>query len=149
MRYELADYEWIAIKPVLPNKPRSVPRVNDHRVLSGVFWVCALEHLGVICPKCVVHTPHATTASSVGGGLVCRIIDALSAAQDTAVQMIDTSIVRVHQHGACIAGNRANRWKGSTKRRESYVVEQVVRIFYAHRTFHLKGLSPLKHGVRN
>ena len=22
MRYELADYEWVAIKPMLPNKPR-------------------------------------------------------------------------------------------------------------------------------
>jgi transposase len=22
MRYELADYEWTAIKPMLPNKPR-------------------------------------------------------------------------------------------------------------------------------
>jgi hypothetical protein len=31
MRYELADYEWIAIKPMLPNKPRGVPRVNDRR----------------------------------------------------------------------------------------------------------------------
>jgi transposase len=27
MRYELSDYEWIAIKPMLPNKPRGVPRV--------------------------------------------------------------------------------------------------------------------------
>jgi hypothetical protein len=26
MRYELADYEWVAIKPMLPNKPRGVPR---------------------------------------------------------------------------------------------------------------------------
>jgi transposase len=33
MRYELADYEWIAIKPILPNKPRGVPRVNDRRVI--------------------------------------------------------------------------------------------------------------------
>ena len=33
-------------------------------------------------------------------------MEALTAAHDTAVQMIDTSIVRVHQHGACIAGNR-------------------------------------------
>jgi transposase len=39
MRYELADYEWIAIKPLLPNKPRGVPRVNDRRVLNGIFWV--------------------------------------------------------------------------------------------------------------
>ena len=32
-------------------------------------------------------------------------MDALAAMHDTAVQMIDTSVVRVHQHGACIAGN--------------------------------------------
>ena len=35
MRYELTDYEWTAIKPMLPNKPRGVPRVNDRRVLNG------------------------------------------------------------------------------------------------------------------
>jgi transposase len=34
MRYELADYEWIAIKPMLPNKPRGVPRVI--RLISTV-----------------------------------------------------------------------------------------------------------------
>jgi hypothetical protein len=39
MRYELADHEWTAIKPMLPNKPRGVPRVNDRRVLNGIFWV--------------------------------------------------------------------------------------------------------------
>jgi transposase len=39
MRYELSDHEWTAIKPMLPNKPRGVPRVNDRRVLNGFFWV--------------------------------------------------------------------------------------------------------------
>jgi transposase len=39
MRYELSDFEWAAIKPFLPNKPRGVPRVNDRRVLNGIFWV--------------------------------------------------------------------------------------------------------------
>jgi transposase len=34
------------------------------------------------------------------------IMVALSTTHDAAVQMIDTSIVRVHQHGACIGGNR-------------------------------------------
>src|SRR4051794_708952 len=38
MRYELSNDEWIAIKPMLPNKPRGVPRVNDRRVLNGIFW---------------------------------------------------------------------------------------------------------------
>jgi transposase len=39
MRYELSDYEWTAIKPMLPNKSRGVPRVNDRRVLNGIFWI--------------------------------------------------------------------------------------------------------------
>ena len=39
MRYELTDHEWASIKPMLPNKPRGVPRVNDRRVLNGIFWV--------------------------------------------------------------------------------------------------------------
>jgi transposase len=39
MRYELTNHEWAAIKPMLPNKSRGVPRVNDRRVLNGIFWV--------------------------------------------------------------------------------------------------------------
>src|SRR5262245_25405636 len=39
MRYELTDQEWSAIGPMLPNKPRGIPRVNDRRVLNGIFWV--------------------------------------------------------------------------------------------------------------
>ena len=39
MRYELSDYEWTAIKPMLPNKPRGIRRVNDRRALNGIFWV--------------------------------------------------------------------------------------------------------------
>jgi transposase len=37
MRYEPTDEEWAAIKPMLPSKPRGVPRVNDRRVLNGIF----------------------------------------------------------------------------------------------------------------
>jgi hypothetical protein len=33
-------------------------------------------------------------------------MNALAGAQDAAVQMIDTSIVRVHQHAASIARNK-------------------------------------------
>jgi transposase len=41
-----------------------------------------------------------------GAGVWDQIMHALAAAHDAAVQMIDTSIVRVHQHGACIVRNR-------------------------------------------
>ena len=37
-RYELTDFEWSIIEPLLPNKPRGVPRVDDRRVLNGIYW---------------------------------------------------------------------------------------------------------------
>ena len=37
-RFDLTDFEWSVIQPVLPNKPRGVPRVDDRRVLNGIFW---------------------------------------------------------------------------------------------------------------
>ena len=43
MRYELTEYEWAAIRPFFPNKPRGVPRVNDRRVLNGIFWIFAIR----------------------------------------------------------------------------------------------------------
>lgn len=39
MLYELSDAEWAAINPMPPNKPRGIPRVDDRRVLNGIFWV--------------------------------------------------------------------------------------------------------------
>ena len=38
MRCELTDFEWAA-RSFLPNKPRGIPRVDDRRVLNGIFWV--------------------------------------------------------------------------------------------------------------
>ena len=37
--YALTDFEWSVVKPLLPNKPRGVPRVDDRRELNGIFWV--------------------------------------------------------------------------------------------------------------
>jgi transposase len=75
MHYELTDYEWAAIRPMLPNKARGTTCYNRF-----VRWRKA--------------------------GVWGRIMDAPAAAHDAAVQIIDTSIVRLHQHAACIARNR-------------------------------------------
>jgi len=108
MRYELADYEWTAIKPMLPNKPRGVPRVNDRRVLNGIFWVLRSGAPWRDLPE--AFGPYTTCYNRFvrwrRAGVWGRIIDALAATHDAAVQMIDTSIVRVHQHGACITRNQ-------------------------------------------
>ena len=37
-RYDLIEFEWKVIAPLLPNKPRGVPRVDDRRVLNGLFY---------------------------------------------------------------------------------------------------------------
>ena len=39
MRYQLSESEWSIIGPMLPNKSRGVPRVDDRRTLDGIFWV--------------------------------------------------------------------------------------------------------------
>ncbi len=39
MRYALTEREWQIIQPILPSKPRGIPRVDDRRVLDGIFWV--------------------------------------------------------------------------------------------------------------
>jgi transposase len=107
MRYELTDYEWSVIRPMLPNKPRGVPRVNDRRVLNGIFWVLRSGAPWRDLPKS--YGPPTTCYNRFvrwrRAAVWDRIMDALAAAHDVTVQMIDTSIVRVHQHGSCISGN--------------------------------------------
>ena len=36
-RHELTDFEWSIIAPLLPNKPRGVARVDDQKVLNGIY----------------------------------------------------------------------------------------------------------------
>jgi transposase len=108
MRYELSDEEWTAIKPMLPNKPRGVPRVNDRRVLNGIFWVLRSGAPWRDLPN--NFGPYTTCYNRFvrwrRAGVWAKIMSALAGAHDVAVQMIDTSIVRVHQHGSCITRNR-------------------------------------------
>ena len=68
MRYELTDYEWAAIKPFLPNKPRGVPRVNDRRVLNGIFWVLRSGAPWRDLPETYGPRALVTIASFVGAG---------------------------------------------------------------------------------
>jgi transposase len=106
MRYELTHHEWSAIKPMLPNKPRGAARVDDRRVLNGIFWVLRSGAPWRDLPD--YFGPYTTCYNRFvrwrQAGVWARIMSALAGAHDATVQMIDTSIVRVHQHGAW-------RWK--------------------------------------
>lgn len=65
-RYELTDKEWLIIEPLLPNKPRGVPRVDDRRVLNGILWRFRPVRLGQRFRNAMGRQRPATIGSSAG-----------------------------------------------------------------------------------
>lgn len=101
-RYELSDAEWSVIDPLLPRKSRGVPRVEDRRVLNGIFWRLRTGSPWADIPE--RYGPATTCYNRFvrwrKAGIWDKLLAAVSAAYDGKVQMIDSSIVRVHQHAA-------------------------------------------------
>jgi transposase len=77
------------------------------RVLNGIFWVLRAGAPWRDLPD--AFGPYTTCYNRFvrwrRAGVWAKIMSALADAHDAAVQMIDTSIVRVHQHAACIIRN--------------------------------------------
>jgi transposase len=86
--------------------------VNDRRVLNGIFWVLRSGAPWRDLPD--NFDPYTTCYNRFvrwrRAGVWAAIMNALAGAHDAAVQMIDTSIVRVHQHGPASAGIEDNPW---------------------------------------
>ena len=103
-RFDLTDFEWSVIQPLLPNKPRGVPRVDDRRVLNGIFWRLRTGAPWADIPE--RYGPHTTCVNRFNrwrrAGVWDRILNAVSKAYDGEIQMIDSSSIRVHQHAARI-----------------------------------------------
>src|SRR5213596_3374535 len=93
MRYELTDNEWTTIRPMLPNKPRGVPRVNDRRVLNGIFWVLRSgapwrDLPGSFGPYTTCYNRFVRWRRA---GVWAKIMNALAGAHDAAVQITSHS----------------------------------------------------------
>ena len=101
-RYELTDAEWKIIAPLLPNKPRGVPRVDDRRVLNGIFWRLRSGAPWADIPE--RYGPYTTCYNRFvrwrAAGVWDQILKSVSQAYNGKIQMIDSSVVRVHQHAA-------------------------------------------------
>lgn len=101
-RHELTDEEWGIIAPLLPNKPRGVARVDDRRVINGILWRFRTGAPWRDVPE--RYGPRTTLYSRFtrwrAAGVWDRLLAAVSAAYDGDIVMIDSSRVRVHQHGA-------------------------------------------------
>jgi transposase len=103
-RFELTDDEWLVIEPLLPNKPRGVPRVDDRRVIDGILWRFRTGSPWADIPE--RYGPHTTCYNRFvrwrKAGVWDRLLEAVSQAFDGELVMIDSSSIRVHQHGATL-----------------------------------------------
>ena len=101
-RFDLTDFEWSGMQPLLPNKPRGVPRADDRRVLNGIFWRLRTGAPWADIPE--RYGPYTTCVNRFNrwrkAGVWDRVMAAVSQAYDGDVQMIDSTSVRVHQHAA-------------------------------------------------
>ena len=101
-RYEFTDEDWAQIEPLLPKQERG-GKWNDHRtVMNGMFWVLRSGAFWSDLPE--RYGPPTTIYNRFNrwrkAGVWDRLMDEITRLYDGDVQMIDTSIVRVHQHGA-------------------------------------------------
>ena len=68
VRYELTDYEWAAIRPMLPNKARGVRRGTTTCPQQLLLGAAIRRTMARDLPDCYAYAPPATTVSSGGEG---------------------------------------------------------------------------------
>ena len=131
MRYDLTDFEWSVIEPLLPMDRRGPKPKENRKVLNGIFWVLRAGAPWRDLPE--RYGPYTTAYNRFNrwrkAGIWDRLMDAVVKAHDGKVQMIDSSIVRVHQHASGVkkrveivvwaeaeAGSRQKSTRASTRR---------------------------------
>jgi transposase len=131
MRYDLTDFEWSVIEPLVPMDRRGPKPRDNRRVLNGIFWVLRTGAPWRDLPE--RYGPYTTAYNRFNrwrkAGIWDRLMDAVVKAHDGKVQMIDSSIVRVHQHASGVkkrveivvwaeaeAGSPRRSTRGSTRR---------------------------------
>jgi transposase len=101
-RFDLTDVEWSLIAPLLPNKPRGVPRQDDRRVLSGIFYILRTGSPWRDLPE--RYGPYTTVYNRFNrwarAGVWVHVFETLAAKSPGSMALIDSSIIRAHQHAA-------------------------------------------------
>ena len=103
-RYEMTEFEWRVIEPLLPNKPRGVPRVDDRRVLNGIYWILRSGSPWRDLPE--RYGPYTSCYNRfrrwMKAGVWDRIMTAITDVYGGDVRMIDSTSVRVHHSAATL-----------------------------------------------
>ena len=112
----LSDGQWERLRPLLPNKPRGVPRVDDRRVISGIVHVlqsgCRWKDAPTIYgPPKTLYNRNVRWAAK---GVWRSVFETLAAAGGPPAEvLIDSTHVKAHRSAAGGKGGRAPRRSAS------------------------------------
>jgi putative transposase len=101
----LSDSQFARIQPLLPNKPRGVPRVDDRRVISGIIHVIRNGLMWRDAPAS--YGPHKTLYNRFirwsEAGVFNHIFAELAAhSSATGTVMIDATHLKAHRTAASL-----------------------------------------------
>ena len=110
MRFDLSDEEWAVIEPLLPKGGRGPKRVDDRRVLNGIFYILRTgapwrdlpERYG---SRTTVYNRYARWARR---GVWKAIFDALIDRCADSLFFIDSSVVKAHR---AATGAKGGNWR--------------------------------------
>ena len=98
----LSDEEWARIEPLLPRGRKGARRVDDRRVISGIVHMLKSGARWRDCPP--EFGPYTTVYNRFNrwarNGVWVRVFEALAAKSPHSMALIDSSIIRAHQHAA-------------------------------------------------
>ena len=104
-QFWLSDTQFARLRPLLPNKPRGVPRVDDRRVISGIIHV--IRHGLMWRDAPARYGPHKTLYNRFVRwseiGVFDRIFETLAAeSRSTSTVMIDATHLKAHRTAASL-----------------------------------------------
>ena len=102
----LSDAQFSRLQPLLPNKPRGVPRVDDRRVISGIVHVIRNGLMWRDAPE--RYGPHKSLYNRFvrwsAIGVFDRIFSSLAAESEaTGTVMIDATHLKAHRTAASLS----------------------------------------------
>ena len=115
-----SDAQFARLQPLLPNKVRGVPRVDDRKVISGIVHVLRSGLMWRDAPAC--YGPHKTLYNRFvrwsTAGVFDRIFAALAAENEaTGTVSIDaTHLPRLSRYTGGTLARTAMRWWGRRRR---------------------------------
>jgi transposase len=103
--FQPTETQFSRLQPLLPNKPRGVPRVDDRRVISGIIHVIGNGLMWRDAPA--AYGPHKTLYNRFARwsrvGVFDRIFAALAAeSAATKTVMIDAGPLKAHRTAASL-----------------------------------------------